>query len=935
MTIENNAGFTASTVYACHGAQHDMVMKPADDSLWTNHRVAYYVADDAPAAPIDIEPGREVFQELSSAGAAFSFNCPAEGANSVFNFLLRSEYSAPPFPVTINLGHHHCAIERSTAPISAPLVGQKITAAITIHSVYTKARAEGIEVKWTVGNEEQTVLTNADGRSEVLYEVKDEGEHSMQATFVNLYNGEPVTQTFPFRAFLTSPWEGVELTLNDGVVKFADLMVFKRGVNELTLKGPAQIRDLRIELHDAADLVIDAEPPFGSPLTEENGTFRCTITTGSDLSGRGMLEFRSDDVELPSERPFVVISKVLADEVEKVQVDGKDYAGPLWFFRDQPQTIEVVARSGSPLSSIHLDIEATPLTGLQVGDVKIEKTATNTSTVMVLNRSGTFDLDLTFGGLVGFEPVNLSDNKAMSTNLSDEVKEIRLAGAAYPPNKTYFRGQSETLTLIYQPNSPVADYPLTFKVTPLAGLQSGDVVITPTAAPHTWGIVGANRSGTFKFELEGDGFVSGIESAVNKLMSKLMDDEVDILVDGLPAIPNMPFFWGKQRVFSLQPKANSPIIGHEVNAELTFFNPLIPADVLVTRAGDPATSLLWHVTGLSNVGKFYLSFKGEGMYGSADLLSNEVMPAKLDDWMEVRLNGVYPENGFIAQARMQFELSLHPKGNLPTTPVSLQFESGMDITKQDFEISPAFDQNAPLLKWQLSANIDSAAQCTLLFKPALEGVTPIPLLLGVEPLAMSFDGKSVLPGNTVNALWGDTYKFTIEAKDTFHKGSKVKVELSDPSAGTVAPGAWVQMSPQAEFEFTANAKDTLFQLKVIFENSPTKPVIVNVDLKRGEPGISTITQDPARFIEGENNYFSMLVTSGDGVNAPLPDVEVGYIILGVPLNLGQTDIDGILKALSPMNLPGSYVLKAYARNSKGEVVPHVDFPYVVYAKSLE
>jgi hypothetical protein len=452
-----------------------------------------------------------------------------------------------------------------------------------------------------------------------------------------------ITEEFSFMGYSSSPWEQATLTVNGAEVEFGLPLALIRGqANEITVEAPPEIaRQLVLSLADAGGLTLQAVPGFDTPVDPVAGKFSWRVTSTGNLSGLATLVFYSHEVELPWELRSWVMSANLADEVDKILVNG--VASPpaqIQFFRNEAQTVTLTYKAGSPLQGFPLQLVGTPLTGVQPANLSVtpaDPSATHSWAVKSHTDSGTFQLELK--GPPGTQGITLPVCKVMSHYLDAEVASVLLDGVPYPVDAVYLRGTLKTITLTYQQHSPLPGYPLELKAVPLTGLQPGDLRVAALSTdPHSWTVEAANRSGTFRLEVTGPEITRDLVLPVSKVLSANLEDEVDIEIDGLPLPEGGIFFRsGDARTLTLVPKAGSPMNG--VPVKLQCDNQSGP-DVIVESQPSfdiEVDTYRWDVSA-QGTGTFQLSLVGKGVATPLTLPLCTVSSLRVRDLVKCRLS---------------------------------------------------------------------------------------------------------------------------------------------------------------------------------------------------------------------------------------------------------------------------------------------------------
>ncbi|CAI8832773.1 hypothetical protein EMIT0P44_260067 [Pseudomonas sp. IT-P44] len=638
MTIQINSGLAGiQPVYICYGApSHTLRVKGAEDSPWVGHGASLnHAAGDS--SLITAEPGYGELQTLRAEGSEWKLNCPADGMDRDFDYWIQSEFTAAPYKIPMRLGHYRREILGSRSPIRAPVIGDTVKAEITVGSYYTKQELEGVPVDWKIDGETLTVPTSESGVSQFTYIVKTLGAQTITAELHSPYDDKTVKKSFEINVHKISPWKEAKLFINEIGVMWGDSFVLTRGsANTVRVEvAPEIAKVLRLEVGEGGDLSLVSNPPFNSEVSPVGETFNWTVTPDDGLSGSVTLVIFSPDVALPWDLPCLVMSADLADEVDEILVGGVVSPDGVVFFRNEPQTVTVTYKPGSPLQGYPLKLTGTPLTGVQPGDLVVTPGNGHTWSVAASNRSGTFKLKLEGVGIA--RGITLPVSKVLSRILADEVT-VQIDGQDAVAGSTYFRGEEHTLTLVPKLDSPIAGHGV--------GLWLGGSSLVTCDPPaetftgvHSWIITFVtNESGLFYFEFMGKHFGGGnIKIDANKLLSRNLADEVTVQIDGKDAVAGSTYFRGEEHTLTLVPKLDSPIEGHGVGlwlggSSLVTCNP--PAE---TFTGVHS----WIITFATNEsGLFYFELKGKHFGGgNIKIDANKLLSRNLADEVTVQIDG--------------------------------------------------------------------------------------------------------------------------------------------------------------------------------------------------------------------------------------------------------------------------------------------------------
>ncbi|MEX3777111.1 hypothetical protein [Pseudomonas sp. MYb118] len=623
-TKPQSAADTSSPVYICHGAEaqqcHILSITPEPDSLWMTNQIACHQIVGDTSSSISIEPALGEFQDLPATGAAFKLHCPAIGEDRDMEMWLRSGYTAKPHIINLKLGHFRCVIASSRAPIRAPVIGQTLLASVTLKSFYTQALVKGIEVEWVVDGVSTTVATNDSGVSDFQYTVVKEGKQTITASFKNPYDDETKTMDFPFIGFTDSPWKKATLKVNGHEVAFGKTAALIRAqANEVTVEIPEDIaRMLTLAVVDPGGLTLTASPEFGASVPVVDGKVSWQVTSAGDLRGLVTLAIYSADVDLPWELVFAVMSDDLADEVEGILVD--DIVSPpavIWFFRNEPGSVTLKYREGSPFERLPLLMEAKVIAGVQPENLSVTpagETSEHVWSVRSHTNSGTFQLELKGPpGITGFKSPPC---KVISHYLEEEVAWMYLNDEPFSEKNLFIRDLPKAVVMSYKRDSPLPGYPLELKAFPVTNLQPGDLKVTNvSASPHAWVVGASSRSGTFRLEVWGPQITRNYVLPVSTVLSNNLGDEVDAKFDG-SAIPadGVEFAGGTAKTLTLTPKPASPIAGQPLMLRWVSGIDLVKGEFICTPAFDAETTVHnWSIQGPIKNGTFVLDVCGDEM----------------------------------------------------------------------------------------------------------------------------------------------------------------------------------------------------------------------------------------------------------------------------------------------------------------------------------
>ncbi|CAI8805002.1 hypothetical protein EMIT0P44_210038 [Pseudomonas sp. IT-P44] len=469
-----------SVVYLCFGAKdarsHRLTFVGQADSPWVGQSISLNALGTFPVSTI---PAIGLYQPFPVDGGDWTISCPDDGETVSFAGQLQSEFTAAPYPISFELGHYLREFLGKRNPISAPMIGEEVTAEVQVVSAYTQKILKDIEVQWFVGDQPAGPKNTSDlGWSKFSHTFVTDGDQLITAKVFNPYNDTWAEHSFALKVYADSPWENAELKVNGVPVTWRSPVLLRRGqANEVTVKvEPAIAETLRLELFDEEGLDIDALPSSDVWQGPNPGTgeFEWIVTSNEEKSGRVRIVFYSLEVGQPWEHDCRVLSDNLADEAI-ILIGGVEIPPGGWaFVRGEAQTLTVVAKPGSPLGPFPVMLQwVTGSSGLKAKDFICEPafdadTADyNWSIVGPADKSGIFQLKLLMIGLKA--PTELPACPLLSPDLEDEVDlMITQSGEVASPVDLKGDGlsltkQSARLTMTLALSSPLIGRTVAFK----------------------------------------------------------------------------------------------------------------------------------------------------------------------------------------------------------------------------------------------------------------------------------------------------------------------------------------------------------------------------------------------------------------------------------------------------------------------------------------
>ncbi|MFL1527323.1 hypothetical protein [Pseudomonas sp. O230] len=204
---------------------------------------------------------------------------------------------------------------------------------------------------------------------------------------------------------------------------------------------------------------------------------------GSNNSGTFQLIFTCQGIAVPLTLAVnALLSTDLNDEAD-VRIGGVEPEDGQVFFRNEAQTLTVVAKPGSPLGRLPLKLQWIKGEGLRAEDFTCEPALDTYATVHSWNitgpadKSGTFQLELVAQGMS--TSLLLPTCILLSSNLADEV-DIKIDGQNITGNGVAFlRKRTRKIQLVAKSTSPIDKLPLMMKCEIVSGITPGTIKSTP------------------------------------------------------------------------------------------------------------------------------------------------------------------------------------------------------------------------------------------------------------------------------------------------------------------------------------------------------------------------------------------------------------------------------------------------------------------------
>lgn len=495
-------------------------------------------------------------------------------------------------------------------------------------------------------------------------------------------------------------WEQARLFVNDELVK-GRIILFREQANDIRVEIPSTFTGtMSLNLLDAGGLNITASPNFDVAVDLVDNAFRWQVTPVDGKSGEILLGFSSPDVVVQWRYPCSVRSDYVGDDAALRYHHGGG-PGDYLFFRVMSDLVELVSKSGADLTGMQKTMSCRVYPPLLPGDVACELfhqpptygwavggTGANRS------RSGEFDLTLEFEGIP--KPLIVLCT-LVSESLEDEAT-IKVGDKDIPPGGyVYFRDRPVRISFTPNPGSPIKKVPVWLEVTAESPLVQSDIKSAPDfgveqVGESEWEVTGLNRSGNFQLT-----FMSGYKGAYHhsiakrrcKLLSRNLEDEVVVLINGKEPVGGMKFAHGVSYLLTLRLKEGSPLEGHALQLHCAGMEEFNDGDLECAPGFDlPQTSNYgWLLTAVQGFGKFQLSLTGEGMDKARELPIFRLGREDLSDFFEVWFDGKRLADGEKALATRygRHTIALMPKSGAPEGKVKLDWgttdpELGLEFT---------------------------------------------------------------------------------------------------------------------------------------------------------------------------------------------------------------------------------------------------------------
>lgn len=486
------------------GPEIKLNLKAEEDSPWFNHEIAVHAVNDASPQPVKISP--KTYQVLGASGDERIIEPPSDGVERDLEISFKSVFTAPPYLLSLRVGHFLRKFGRIDFSSRFPRVGVPFKVNGKVLSTYTYKELEGVDVDSFVNDVFfETVQTDAAGVGSVEFTLISPGKHTIGLRVFNPIDDSVTTHSVDITAFDGDVWEEAKLSINGEVVPKNMPFFLRSGQpNELELEVPfLDYEELSLD-RSGESLGEKMDPDYGDWIRGLSGIYRWKMSQAVARSGVLELAISSRDIEQPLELRGFMMSPDLTQEVKGLLLDGNAFDEDEVFVRDVARTITVDYRPNTPVRNYQLTLTPKLLAGLQAGDVTVVPVAgqAHTWTVKVSRRSGMLEFGLTGDGFT--TPVTTSVAKAISSNLHDEMK-VLLNGAPIPEmGVDLIGGENVALTLQYLNGDIVKNMDLALDVEREEGLEPGDISSEPQlrqfSKKHEWEVRVPDKKAKFKFK---------------------------------------------------------------------------------------------------------------------------------------------------------------------------------------------------------------------------------------------------------------------------------------------------------------------------------------------------------------------------------------------------------------------------------------------------
>src|SRR5471032_1843841 len=736
--MRDSRSATDTPLYFCLGGAHTLTIKALADSPWINQGASL---NDPSAAglPFTATPKIAEYTPFAEDGLQWSIACdykPATAAAETYEVWIQTEFTAPAHKVAVSQGHHRLEFveTRGNEQFLVLAYEEKTLLSSKVISHYTRDGIP-IPVNWILDGETLDVSPSANGITTFEFNADKTGVRTFTLTAPSLYfERGTVSEEIAVEVLAVTPW-GSTATLQVNEKPVAEVaktgVVLLRGQdNTLTLLNPDErlkgsqltLFELTSDSVPSSDLGLVFNPPLGTPTPLDGANALWRVTSSGPDANRGLFSLGLKCSKLQRDwQPITarVISQNLADEIVKVEVDGRpvtDTTATFFSGENKPLTLTFEPW----MVGLQVALE-------EVGDGARVSAVPPLKALVEVPDDGRLTWQITAGAVSAAFRLNVScplvptpraiDSRVVSKLNMSVIESIKVGGASIDlqtPNLVFFRAQPTTLEVKFKDDAMIGmsivldpgDGDSTLAtVVPGVGEANGQVIGQNKTL--IWTVTGAAaKSGYFGYQFR---FLErpDVLPLPCRLLSKNLADEADVKIANapVPAGGNV-FFRGVAQTLTLTPKAGSPLAGYPVTLTCSIKTGLDPANVTSVPALSSAqTAHSWAITGATKSGTFQLTLKGQGMTTPITLAVSKLLSSRLADEARFQIDGNEATNSEVLYLRdATHTISLTPNSDSPLAglEVSLQWVRGSGVVAEDLTCTPTWSSAQTAHSWAIT-----------------------------------------------------------------------------------------------------------------------------------------------------------------------------------------------------------------------------------------
>jgi len=742
--MRDSRSATDTPLYFCHGGAHTLTIKALADSPWINQGASL---NDPSAAglPFTATPKIAEYTPFAEDGLQWSIACdykPATAAAETYEVWIQTEFTAPAHKVAVSQGHHRLEFveTRGNEQFLVLAYEEKTLLSSKVISHYTRDGIP-IPVNWILDGETLDVSPSANGITTYEFNADKTGVRTFTLTVPSLYfERGTVSEEIAVEVLAVTPW-GSTATLQVNEKPVAEVaktgVVLLRGQdNTLTLLNPDErlkgsqltLFELTSDSVPSSDLGLVFNPPLGTPTPLDGANALWRVTSSGPDANRGLFSLGLKCSKLQRDwQPITarVISQNLADEIVKVEVDGRpvtDTTATFFSGENKPLTLTFEPW----MVGLQVALE-------EVGDGARVSAVPPLKALVEVPDDGRLTWQITAGAVSAAFRLNVScplvptpraiDSRVVSKLNMSVIESIKVGGASIDlqtPNLVFFRAQPTTLEVKFKDDAMIGmsivldpgDGDSTLAtVVPGVGEANGQVIGQNKTL--IWTVTGAAaKSGYFGYQFR---FLErpDVLPLPCRLLSKNLADEADVKIANapVPAGGNV-FFRGVAQTLTLTPKAGSPLAGYPVTLTCSIKTGLDPANVTSVPALSSAqTAHSWAITGATKSGTFQLTLKGQGMTTPITLAVSKLLSSRLADEARFQIDGNEATNSEVLYLRdATHTISLTPNSDSPLAglEVSLQWVRGSGVVAEDLTCTPTWSLETTRYSWLVKGSANKS-----------------------------------------------------------------------------------------------------------------------------------------------------------------------------------------------------------------------------------